>query len=58
MTRKVIQIVKNDNTIIALCDDGTIWEEYGERTIDNKKSKKTFKWMRINNVPQDDINNS
>jgi len=48
--RKIIQIISVDNTITALCNDGTIWE----RAIYlNGKMKRFWKWTEIKGVPSE-----
>ena len=56
MKRKVIQIsmahtgVMYNGTLIALCNDGTLWESYS--CYDDHSSTGVFKWREVDNVPQ------
>jgi hypothetical protein len=36
--RKIIQVIIDGNTIVVLCDDGTLWVQGNQRT---------FEWVRI-----------
>lgn len=57
MTRKIIHIHTVYLTLIALCDDGSLWEQdlskgkidYMEDGI--KKSKYVAEWIQLENVP-------
>jgi len=43
--RKVVQISYYNNELIALCDDGTIWNHFGYA--------ETSKWLKFVEIPQD-----
>ena len=49
--RKVVQISAVDNTIYALCDDGTIWCWYKWDASDAK----TYIWKQIMPIPQPEV---
>ena len=54
MARKVVQLCSIDedaNHILALCDDGTMWEaSWG---IPKGENKHKWRWMFIDGVPQE-----
>jgi hypothetical protein len=62
--RKPIQIAmrkrvdEHSDYLIVVCDDGTIWEEGGE-SITSKDENGIkyihFEWYKINNVPQEPL---
>lgn len=47
--RKVVQLVSLNNSLIALCGDGTMWE---------KNMYQGSKWEQVEEIPKDQIDAS